>query len=236
MKTFYWLAAAALLFMGLLPARAQTEVECPDPLIPDAAPAYYVGQGDVRFARAEYGPAVQFYTCAITAQPDYAPTYASRGYAYAALGDSDNALNDYTKALELDETLTLVYINRGALYTRLGNFGLALTDFDLAIGLNPNDAIAFNNRGVVHAAEGNYDLALVDFQQAIQLAPDYATPHAALGAVYSALASRSYQQYIEISADDRLPAGTPGEVLAQVDDSLRTGSFAVWLPLLTPAQ
>ncbi|MBI5670501.1 MAG: tetratricopeptide repeat protein [Chloroflexi bacterium] len=236
MKRFYWLIAALALLAvpGFL--LAQTETECPQPFIPDAAPEYYIGQATVRFAGAEYGSAVQLYTCAINAQPDVAPTYASRGYAYAALGDSDSALSDYNKALELDETLIEAYINRGTLYTRLGNFGLALNDFDLAIGLNPDNPVAYSNRGVVHAAEGNFDLAIADFEQAIELDPDYATPYAALGAVYSALAAQQYQQYVRVSGSNRLPAGTPSEVLTAVDDSLRTKNFAVWLPLLTPAE
>lgn len=235
MKRFYWLVMVLALWAAPASLLAQTETECPKPFIPDAAPEYYIGQAAVRFARAEYAPAAQLYTCAINAQLDTAPTYASRGFAYAALGDSDSALADYNKALELDETLVVAYINRGTLYTRLGNFGLALNDFDLALGLNPDDPIAYNNRGVVHAAEGNFDLAIADFEQAIQLNRDYAMPYAALGAVYSALASQQYQQYVKVSGSNRLPAGTPGEVLVAVDDSLRTKNFSVWLPLLTPA-
>ncbi|HEX2906296.1 MAG TPA: tetratricopeptide repeat protein, partial [Phototrophicaceae bacterium] len=229
------LLAVVLLLVGGSPLRAQTEPECPKPKIPDAASTYYLGRAHVALGRSDFSRALLYYTCALETQPNDAPTYANRGFAYAALGDSDSALGDYTKALELDEALTSAYLNRGTLYTRLGNFGLALTDFDLAVGLNPNDPIAYNNRGVVHAAEGNFDLAIADFQQAIQLNPDYATPYAALGAVYSALAAQQYQKYVDISADQRLPAGTPGEVLTAVDDSLRTGNFAVWLPLLTPA-
>jgi hypothetical protein len=37
-------------------------------------------------------------------------------------------------------------------------------------------------------------------------------------------------------SNGRLPAGTPTEVLTAMDDSLRDGDFAVWLPLLTPSQ
>jgi tetratricopeptide (TPR) repeat protein len=216
---------------------AQTELECDKPLIENAAPTYYIGQGDVYFEGGDYARAVKAYSCALQIQPDFALVYASRGYAYAALSDSENALADYNRALELDETLTAAYNNRGALYTRLGNFGLAISDFELVIALDPSNAIAYNNRGVVHAAEQNYDLAIADFQQAIALDPAYATPHASLGAVYSALASRSYQNFVNLSGERaRLPAGTPNEVLQAVDDSLRNGNFSVWLPLLTPAR
>lgn len=218
-------------------ARAQTEIECPEPFIPDATPAYYVGLGDAAFDRGDYAASVIAYTCAIDLQPDFAPTYASRGYAHAALQNVDAALADYNRAVELDETLISTYVNRGALYTRQGNFSLAMLDFTVALTLDPDNAVALNNRAIVHAAERNFDLAVADLEQAIALAPDYAAPRATLAAVYSALAAQHYQAYVAIEGEQaRLPAGTPTEVLVAVDDSLRTGDFAVWLSLLAPAE
>lgn len=238
MKKLYGLFVACLLVVGTSRLAAQIqEDKCVQPFIKDATPSYYIGLGNVQFERGAYAEAVKLYTCAIDLQPDYAPIYADRGYAYAALLDSDHALADYDQALKLDETLTAAYINRGSLYTSLGNFGLALNDFTLVIGLNPNDAIAYNNRGVVHAAEGDYDLAIADFQQALQIDPNYATPYASLGAVYSAMAAKNYQKFVQVKGDNaRLPAGTPNEVLDAVDASLRTGDFSVWISLLTPAR
>jgi tetratricopeptide (TPR) repeat protein len=236
-RKLYGLVFAALLLLGAGKLLAQTETECPQAPAADTASAYYAGLGQARYNTGEFTKAVLDYTCAINAQPGYAPAYAGRGYAYTALGDSDKALADYNKAIELDETLTTAYTNRGSLYTRLGNFGLAINDFTLVIGLKPDDAIAYNNRGVVHAAESNYDLAIANFQQAIDLDPNYATPYASLGAVYSAMAAQNYQQFVKMRGENaRLPAGTPNQVLTAVDDSLRTGDFSVWLALLSPAQ
>lgn len=239
MRNLVWLLVACLFLSGTggLLAQSTEEEKCDEPIIANADPTYYIGLGDSRFTRKEFAGAIKAYTCAIDLDPDYADTYAKRGYAYAALLDSEAALADYDKALELDESLIAAYNNRGTLYTRLGNFGLAINDFTLVISLDPENAIAYNNRGVVHAAEGNYDLAIADFQQAITLDENYSTPHASLAAVYSAMAAQSYQDYLEIAgANAPLPAGTPNEVLTAVDDSLRDGSFAVWLPLLTPAE
>lgn len=222
---------------------AQTPEETPDveqceqPAVADTEPSYYLGLGDSRFARKDFAGAVKAYTCAAELQPDYAPTYVKRGFAYAGLQDSESALGDYGRALELDETLVSAYNNRGTLYTQLGNFGLAINDFELVLALDPNNAVAYNNRGVVHAAEGNFEEAIADFEMAIELDPSYGTPHASLAAVYSALAAQSYQEYLQVEGTQaRLPAGTPTEVLTAMDDSLRDGSFAVWLPLLTAAQ
>lgn len=215
----------------------EADVQCPEPAIPNATPFYFVGLGDVAFERGNFSGSLELYTCAIRLQPDYAPNYVKRGYAYAALLINERAMADYNRALELDEALVSAYNNRGTLYTRLGNFGLAVNDFTLATGLAPNDPVAYNNRGVVHAIEKNFDMALADFEQAIAIDPDYTRPYASLAAVYSALAAQNYQRFVALSGDNAsLPAGTPNEVLSAVDDSLRNGDFAVWLSLLAPAR
>lgn len=211
--------------------------QCDQPAVQNTEPSYYLGLGDSRSARKDFAGAVKAYTCAAELQPDYAPIYVKRGFAYAGLQDSESALADYDRALELDEALIAAYNNRGTLYTQLGNFGLAINDFELVLALDPNNAVAYNNRGVVHAAEGNFDEAIADFEMAIELDPDYGTPRASLAAVYSALAAQNYQEFLRVEGSQaRLPAGTPTEVLIAMDDSLRDGTFSVWLPLLTAAQ
>jgi tetratricopeptide (TPR) repeat protein len=221
----------------IAPVSAQTEVECDDIAPPDVDATYYVGQGNAYFSQGNYALAVIAYTCGIDANPDYAPAYVSRGYAYAAQRDDPSALADYNRALELDESLVSAYNNRGMLYTSQGNFGLAITDFTLALALDPQYAIAYHNRAVVHAAEGNYDLAIADLQQAITLDPDSPAPHAALGAVYLAMAAASYQDYRDLAgANAAIPNGSANAMLTAVDDSIETGNFSAWLAFLTPAQ
>lgn len=232
------IALGLALLLALIPiSHAQTELECEDPFIPDAAPAYYLGQAAVFMEDARYAQAIEQYSCAIERQPDYAPAYADRGFAYAQLLDRDNALADFEQALALDDTLVAIYVNRGVLYTTLGNFGLAINDYTLALALDPVNVEALNNRAIVHAIEGNYDLALQDLQTALTVAPNYAPALATQGAVYSALAAQSYQAYVEIEGEDApLPAGTPNDVLRAVDDGLRDGNIAVWLRLHVEAR
>lgn len=236
MKQVYRLLLLALCAASLtLPVSAQTEVICTASAINNTG--YYLGQGDAFFTAGDYTRAIQNYTCAIEIQPDFAPAYVNRGYAYMHQGNDDQALGDYNRALELDERFVAGYINRGILYTRQGNFGLALLDLDVASALAPDNAVAYHNRAIVHAAEGSYDLALADLEQAITLVPDFAASHAALGAVYSALAVRSYSDYYQITGENiPLPIGTADTIILEQQNSLQTGSFAIWLPLQTPAQ
>lgn len=231
-----------LIFLGLMGvASAQDPTPepdiCPDATIADPDPVYFIGLGDVAFESRNYPAAIELYTCSISLKPTFAPLFVSRGYAYAQLLDYDSAMADYDAAIGLDETSALAYINRGTLYTQMGIFGLAIGDFTLASGLNPSDPVPYVNRAVVHSMEGNIDLALADLQTAISIDPEFAPAHAALGAVYSALAAQSYQRFTEIEGDRAvLPAGTPADVLIAIDDSLRNGDTGIWLALLTPAR
>jgi tetratricopeptide (TPR) repeat protein len=232
---FVILAALLLIVPGS--ARAQTDVTCDD-IAPAGVPAsYFVGLGNAYFAQGDFALSVLSYTCAVELDPAYAPAYVHRGYAYAVQRADPQALDDYNRALELDETLVTAYNNRGMLYMGQGNFGLALIDFDLAAALAPNNAVIFHNRALVHAAEAHYDLAIEDLQWAIALDPTYAAPHAALGAVYSALALQSYHQYAEIAGPTkRLPAGQPDDIINTLDAGLANNDFSVWVAFLTPAQ
>ncbi len=200
----------------------------------DAA-AYYIGLGDTSFARLRYPNAADYYTCAITLQPDHVPTYVKRGYIYAVLGDTQRALADYERALALDELYIPLYVNRGVFYTRIGNFGLAINDLTLALSLDPNNVDALNNRAVIHAIEGNYDLALQDITAVLALDEQNALAYAIRAGVYSALAVQDYQTYVNVSSTPQLPAGAPNEVISAIDASLRTGDFSIWLSYLSAA-
>lgn len=235
-RTIAAVVLAAGISVSVVSAQDATPTPDPCPPIPAGVPkdyTYYVGQGDSLFERVNYSAAALSYTCALDMQPAYATAFAKRGYAYAALGDSGRALADFESALALDETLVPAYVNRATLYTRLGNFGLAINDLTLAISLDPNNVAALDNRAVIHAIEGNYDLAMADLQAALALDANNAQAYAIRAAIYSALAAKDYQQVVAITGSNRMPAGTPLDVLAAVDDSIRTGDFSVWLSLLT---
>jgi tetratricopeptide (TPR) repeat protein len=242
MRHFYPCLLIGLLLMIGGPLAAQTDEAdtCPPlPLNTIVEPfVYYIGIADAYAGRGQDNFALPVYTCAIEAQPEYAPAYARRGLIQTTLGNDAAALEDFNRALGLDETLLEAYLNRGIFYTRAGNYALAVGDFTLVTSFDPQNTTALQNRAMVHAIEGNFDLAMADLEQAITLNPDDPAPYAARAAIYSALALQDYQRFLDANGDPRapLPAGTPGEVLSSVDDSLRSGNIAVWLSLLRAGQ
>jgi tetratricopeptide (TPR) repeat protein len=239
-RLYPWLIVCLLLVSaGRLSAQTNTDNCPPLPLgLTGDAYTYYVGVGDANAARGQSSAALLAYSCAIDAQPDYAPAYARRGLAQTVLGDADAAIADFNRALDRDEMLLEAYINRGIFYTRAGNYALAIGDFTLVVSLDPQNTLGLQNRAMVHAIEGNFDLALDDLNQAINFVPDEPDLYAARAAIYSAYALQDYQRFLDASGDPKaaLPAGAPGEVLAAVDNSLRSGSVDVWVTLLRAGQ
>jgi tetratricopeptide (TPR) repeat protein len=233
-----WLFVLALMLLVMGSAAAQSDKpKCDANPDPAGNLAFYIGQGQVYFARGNYAQAITTYSCALQVDASYVPAYISRGFAYAAQRDDARALEDYKQALELDPNAVQAYNNRGILYTNQGNFDPALADFNKAIELQPENAVAYHNRGVVYAAQGDYDSAIADFQKAIELNPKFPDPHAALGAVYLAKAKSSYDDYRKLSESAYDPTkGDAADTLDGLQKANGALSYQTWLPLLTPAK
>ena len=215
----------------VFPVMAQAESPCESIDPPDADALFYIGLGDAYSKRGQPALAINAYDCSIERDPSFAQAYVSRGVAHMGQLNLGQALEDYNQALELDDTLLSAYNNRGLLYSLDVNYSLALADFNLLLALGPNYLQAYHNRAMVHAAEGNYDLAIADLQQALSIDPDYAPAHQAMGAVYLALATESYQQAEAINA--RPAQFDVEDALMRVLDFAQAGNAGVWFGLQT---
>ena len=231
---FFLLLILLILLCLSIPLAAQDDdLSCAKIAPADADAPFFVGQGDAYFAQGNYTRAIAAYSCGIEREPDYAPAYINRGFAYTVQQNDTPALADFNQALELDETLVAAYNNRGVLYTNEGNFGLAIDDFTLALTLDANYVVAYHNRAVAHAAEGNYDLALDDLNAALAIQPENASLHATLGAVYLALAAKSYGDFRDLAGESApFPGGTPNSVLTGL--SAGGEDYSAWLAFLQP--
>ena len=59
------------------------------------------------------------YTRVLEKDPDNTEALYSRGNAYSAKMDYEEAIKDYNRALSINPGLTKVYLNRGSAYTKL---------------------------------------------------------------------------------------------------------------------
>jgi tetratricopeptide (TPR) repeat protein len=104
---------------------------------------------------------------------DRADAFLGRGYAYAAKGQYDRAIQDYDEAIKLVPDDAAAFNNRGVAYRAKGEDDRAIQDFDQALQLKPDLTEAYNNRGVVHRTKRQFDQAILDHDVAIVLYPRF---------------------------------------------------------------
>ena len=87
---------------------------------------------------------------------------------------------------------------KGLIHTSRSEFEPAKKLFLELTKNNPELPEPFNNLAVIYAALGDYDAARLALQQAINTHPSYATAHENLGDIYAKLASKAYNQALEL--------------------------------------
>ncbi len=138
--------------------------------------------------------------------PDQAIAWQTRGLAYAASGDYEQAITNYERAIELEPEDALTYFNRAGLYRGIGEFQLALDDYNRTIEADPTYAFAYNNRALVYLNLGEYELAIADYGRAIDLEPEESVFRNNRGLAYAEigeyeLAIADYDHAIELEPD-----------------------------------
>jgi tetratricopeptide (TPR) repeat protein len=121
--------------------------------------------------------AVNYYTEAISIEPDNPGFLLQRAEAYAGQNKYALTIDDCDRVLKLDENHAVAYGIRGYAQQQLDNLPAAVTDCTKAIDLGLRSAAVYFSRAVGLAADGDVESAMVDCDTAIDLAPDYAAAY-----------------------------------------------------------
>jgi tetratricopeptide (TPR) repeat protein len=124
--------------------------------------------------------AIEFYTTAINAKPDFAIAYNNRGITWQDMGNYRNALADYSAAIRADSNFALAYSNRGSATYYDQNIAEAHTldiesairDFTKALSLDPTLCVAMRNRGLCYKFLNKLDEALADLNRSVDCEPN----------------------------------------------------------------
>jgi len=92
---------------------------------------------------------------------------------------------------------------KGLVLTRLDRYRDAEKVFIQLTADNPELPEPFNNLAVVYAAQGKYTEAEEALKNAINTHPSYATAHENLGDIYAKMASRAYNQALELDTSNK---------------------------------
>jgi len=154
---------------------------------------------------------IRFCTSAIestrTSEVGRAVAFATRGHAYLAKGQLDQAIQDYTQSLRLGPDTGRIRFNRGVAYLKRGQEDRALEDLNEVLRVTPNDPLAQYHRGLVEWRRGQIEHALRDYDDALRLDPGLAAAYGARGDVYRvrgdrARAIQDYDQAIRLNPGD----------------------------------
>jgi protein O-mannosyl-transferase len=124
---------------------------------------------DTAQAAKLFQDAIGYCERALTAKPDYAEAYVTRGVAFSHLGRAELALRDCDRAIEYKRDLAEAWYLRGILRANAGRLDEALSDYSQAITLRPRHAASYCNRGNVEVRLRRYADAIRDYSDALAL-------------------------------------------------------------------
>ncbi len=99
---------------------------------------YYIELAYKELCASNYTKAIEYYTKAISIDPNDAEAYINRGVAYTNLRKYEEAISDYTKAISIDPNDANAYCNRGNVFYLKGDCFNAKKDWEKAIELYPS--------------------------------------------------------------------------------------------------
>ena len=118
--------------------------------------------------------AIERYTDALRANPDYAEAYSNRGNAFFNLNHKEEAIKNYNRAIQLDPELAEAFYNRGVALYQLGDRTQAIEDYTQALKLKPDYVQAYGNRAVARSHMGDNQGAIEDYTQVLKYNPSLA--------------------------------------------------------------
>lgn len=117
-------------------------------------------------------------------------------------GELQKALSLTNKQLVEDATNVNYLFLKGLILTKQNALDKARDIFIELTEKHPELPEPFNNLAVVYAAKGDYVKARQALQQAINTHPSYATAHENIGDIYAKMASKAYNQALQLDKDN----------------------------------
>ena len=119
-----------------------------------------------------------------------------------AKGELRQALALTDKELLRDEQSVTFRFLKGLILTRLDELDKASNVFLELTREHPDLPEPYNNLAVIYASQGDFDKARDALKQAISTHPTYATAHENMGDIYAKMASKAYNQALQLDADN----------------------------------
>lgn len=116
--------------------------------------------------------AIEAFSQAIAARPDFPDAYSALGLALKDAGRLPEALNAQMEAARIEPDNSRHHNNIGNLHLAMGNYERAMEHLDRAIELDPVNLDAMTNRSALLMAMGRHQDAITGFREVLELDPD----------------------------------------------------------------
>jgi len=136
-------------------------------------PTAWMNRGLAFADRLDYVRADEYYTRALTFNPNYALVYNLRGLIRARRDSVQAALVDFTRAVTIDPRYAEAWYNRGNLYYDRNHLAEAMADYTRAVELDATHAETFFNRGNCRARLGDLAGAIDDYSRTVSIDPGH---------------------------------------------------------------
>jgi len=147
----------------------------------------YLSLSAVKIQQNKFEDALTILNKADQLYPGGPNIFNNMGYAYAALGNYDKAINYYDRAILIDPNTSSYYNNRARARFNLKDYQGSLTDFNTALDLDPGLHDAYLNRGIVKLNLSDFNGAISDFNTAINYNANSAQAYYFRGMAFSKL-------------------------------------------------
>ena len=131
-----------------------------------------------------------------------AASEADQVQSLIARGELRQALTLTEKELLRDDKSVTYRFLKGLILTRMDELDKASEVFVELTREHPDLPEPYNNLAVIYASQGNFDKARDALKQAISTHPTYATAHENMGDIYAKMASKAYNQALQLDADN----------------------------------
>jgi len=143
-----------------------------------------------------------FIGLALTAQRTLAASASEQIESLIKQDQLDEAMSLTSKQLATDPANVTYLFMQGLILTRQNKLDEAKDIFIRLTKDHPELPEPFNNLAVIYAEQGDFNNAREALQMAINTHPSYATAHENLGDIYAKMASRAYNQALELDQDN----------------------------------
>ncbi len=132
----------------------------------------------------------------------FAAVETDRIQALIAEGKLRQALTLTDRQLQEDGASVTYRFLKGLILTRLNELDKARDQFIELTKDHPQLPEPYNNLAVIYASQGDFEKARDSLQEAISTHPSYATAHENMGDIYAKMASKAYNQALQLDSDN----------------------------------